>query len=534
MLQALGTAIAFVALAWLPVAAIDLAARTRHDARLTPTAVENAGAINSKGLVHAITRLRATIPEGDTYQLDAYASRVSFWAYTSLLPRVAVGPGAGADWRIVWHRHPAGPPRRGRPSSHRACGWCTGRHDRAPPRPGRRQPLLPRRRGRHRPRARALAGAARPAGRVVPVLYLVGVAARGSSRRGRSWRASSSRMAGRRGVRPAGSGGCRAAAPGGLDASSAATTPAAPRGRGARSRRRSGCIVVLLLVDAAYRPLSEWDAWAMWTMKAKAITLLGGLDPGVLAGVPYHHLHLDYPLLLPAVEAMGFRFMGSIDTQVIHLQPALLTGRAPRVAAAPPRRPGARRHRMGVGAPHRRGTVARRPGGRRPGRRAARGLLRDGSGLRLALDRRRPPRDARALGALRRRRARDQARGDAVRGRLLPRHARRRGPRPEARRGRRGRRRGRDGPPVAAVAALERRRHVERRDPVRQGRRPRAISRAGSGGSRRAPRRSSGTRSSRARGSSSCRPRRWRWSSRPGAASAGRPCSSPQWRASSS
>ena len=84
-------------------------------------------------------------------------------------------------------------------------------------------------------------------------------------------------------------------------------------------------IVFLLLIDAAYRPLSEWDAWAMWTMKAKAITLLGGLDARVLAGVPYHHLHLDYPLLLPAVEAMGFRFMGSIDTQVIHLQPALLT-----------------------------------------------------------------------------------------------------------------------------------------------------------------------------------------------------------------
>jgi len=85
-----------------------------------------------------------------------------------------------------------------------------------------------------------------------------------------------------------------------------------------------GLIVVLLLADAAYRPLSEWDAWAMWTMKAKAITLLGGLDPGLFAGVPYHHLHLDYPLLLPSVEAIGFRFMGAIDTQVIHVQAALL------------------------------------------------------------------------------------------------------------------------------------------------------------------------------------------------------------------
>ena len=108
VMQVLGTAIAFVALAWLPVAAIDLAARTRHDARLTQAAVENAGAIHSKGLVHAIKRLRATIPERDTYQLDAYASRVSFWAYTSLLPRVAVGPGTGADWRIVWDRHRGG------------------------------------------------------------------------------------------------------------------------------------------------------------------------------------------------------------------------------------------------------------------------------------------------------------------------------------------------------------------------------------------------------------------------------------------
>jgi hypothetical protein len=86
-----------------------------------------------------------------------------------------------------------------------------------------------------------------------------------------------------------------------------------------------GLVVVLLLVDAAFRPLAEWDAWAMWTMKAKAISLLGGLDAGVFAGVPYHHLHLDYPLLLPAVEAIGFRFMGAIDTQVIHVQAALLT-----------------------------------------------------------------------------------------------------------------------------------------------------------------------------------------------------------------
>ena len=108
VMQALGTGIAFVAIAWLPVAAIDLAARTRHDVRLSDRAVENAGALHSKGLIHAISQLRATIPAGDTYQLSAYSSRVSFWAYTSLLPRIAVGPGGGADWRIVWNRHSGG------------------------------------------------------------------------------------------------------------------------------------------------------------------------------------------------------------------------------------------------------------------------------------------------------------------------------------------------------------------------------------------------------------------------------------------
>ena len=97
----------------------------------------------------------------------------------------------------------------------------------------------------------------------------------------------------------------------------------------------------LLLVDAAYRPLAEWDAWAMWTMKAKAITLLGGLDPGVFAGVPYHHLHLDYPLLLPAVEAIGFRFMGVGGHPGDPPPGGAADGRASGVAAAPPRRPGA-------------------------------------------------------------------------------------------------------------------------------------------------------------------------------------------------
>src|SRR5205823_15061703 len=32
----------------------------------------------------------------------------------------------------------------------------------------------------------------------------------------------------------------------------------------------------------------------------------------------------EYPMLIPAIEAIGFRFMGAFDTQVIHLQFGLL------------------------------------------------------------------------------------------------------------------------------------------------------------------------------------------------------------------
>jgi dolichyl-phosphate-mannose-protein mannosyltransferase len=85
-----------------------------------------------------------------------------------------------------------------------------------------------------------------------------------------------------------------------------------------------GLMAVMYLADAAFRPLAEQDAWAMWTMKARAIALLDGLDARVFAGVPYHQVHLDYPLLIPALEAIGFRFMGAVDTQVIHVQGALL------------------------------------------------------------------------------------------------------------------------------------------------------------------------------------------------------------------
>ena len=108
----LGTVVVAIAVAWLPVAAIELGTRTRHDASLAPRAVDNAGAAGTRGLVRTIRRLRTVVPARDTYHLDAYSVLVSEWASTALLPRIAVGANGGAEWEITWRRRGGadGPP----------------------------------------------------------------------------------------------------------------------------------------------------------------------------------------------------------------------------------------------------------------------------------------------------------------------------------------------------------------------------------------------------------------------------------------
>ncbi len=81
-----------------------------------------------------------------------------------------------------------------------------------------------------------------------------------------------------------------------------------------------GGYLVVLFVQCVFQPLDSWDAWAKWTMKARAIVLLGGLDTSVFANHAYQPLVLDYPMLIPALEAMDFRFMGRLDSLVIHVQ----------------------------------------------------------------------------------------------------------------------------------------------------------------------------------------------------------------------
>jgi hypothetical protein len=62
--------------------------------------------------------------------------------------------------------------------------------------------------------------------------------------------------------------------------------------------------------------LYEFDAWAFWVPKAKAIYYFGGLDHQFFHDLPGQ----SYPPLVPALEAAAFHFMGSADVVTLHLQ----------------------------------------------------------------------------------------------------------------------------------------------------------------------------------------------------------------------
>jgi hypothetical protein len=82
--------------------------------------------------------------------------------------------------------------------------------------------------------------------------------------------------------------------------------------------------LVALMIDygRAFRvaPLNRYDAWAIWALKGHALYAFGWADPVVFAGASYRFANLDYPLLLPSLEAVDFRAMGAFDTRLVHVQ----------------------------------------------------------------------------------------------------------------------------------------------------------------------------------------------------------------------
>jgi hypothetical protein len=79
-------------------------------------------------------------------------------------------------------------------------------------------------------------------------------------------------------------------------------------------------IAVLLICDAQRH--GGWDAVAMWNLKARLILTSAGTPVQALVDPAFSGLHPDYPLLLPALVARGWRYIGGSAPIV----PILLAG----------------------------------------------------------------------------------------------------------------------------------------------------------------------------------------------------------------
>lgn len=103
---------------------------------------------------------------------------------------------------------------------------------------------------------------------------------------------------------------------------SGARTPR-PRWRLELAGAAAGGLALLVLLfhaarSLAVRPLLEFDSWAIWGLKARALYELGGTGNPVFTSDQYPPL--QHPLLLPSLEAIAFRSMGAFDGALLHVQ----------------------------------------------------------------------------------------------------------------------------------------------------------------------------------------------------------------------
>jgi hypothetical protein len=83
----------------------------------------------------------------------------------------------------------------------------------------------------------------------------------------------------------------------------------------------AGIALAGLFLEALFRAarlssLQEYDAWAFWVPKGKAIFFFGGLDEHVFTTAP----NASYPPLQPILDAAAFHAMGGADVVTLHVQ----------------------------------------------------------------------------------------------------------------------------------------------------------------------------------------------------------------------
>jgi hypothetical protein len=93
--------------------------------------------------------------------------------------------------------------------------------------------------------------------------------------------------------------------------------------RSIRSPHPLTALLSLLVLNIAWvtlvgvaRPLTDWDSWVTWGMKARAIFVDGGLLPARYFDPSHSVTNVDYPLLIPLGEAWLYQWIGRADDQV--------------------------------------------------------------------------------------------------------------------------------------------------------------------------------------------------------------------------
>jgi hypothetical protein len=76
-------------------------------------------------------------------------------------------------------------------------------------------------------------------------------------------------------------------------------------------------VCTLAVLDSYGKAVAEYDGWAMWGMKARALATLGSADPAVFASEAYTRLHLEYPLLLPSLNALPLELADAYGTTLV-------------------------------------------------------------------------------------------------------------------------------------------------------------------------------------------------------------------------
>ena len=78
----------------------------------------------------------------------------------------------------------------------------------------------------------------------------------------------------------------------------------------------AGVFLEALFRASRLEGLYNWDAWAFWVPKAKAIYYFGELDEYFFTALP----GAAYPPLVPALDAAAFHLMGGVDVVTLHTQ----------------------------------------------------------------------------------------------------------------------------------------------------------------------------------------------------------------------